>query len=167
MPSTVRHNLLADLWSQSNNRTTSSSSGFSHHEMQACPGLYEDLKRRSPSQKMHKFQMVPRRLPSGNRNTKPLSCRGITDSLDDLALYERTTSDSSLCSSVDLPMLSQSSDSDSNVDYASEKVCDAFASDAESSAPAPNQLPLPPMQWLKPQSKSPLTVGRSLQTMMF
>lgn len=163
MPSTVRQKLPAELWSHNNDVLCSQV--FVSSEMQACPGLCDDMKQQ-PSNNLQQFDRIKKRHRTGKRKSKLAFAGGITDTLDDLALSERALSDSSCSNSVDFSLLSSNSDSDSNVDYSSQKECDAFAMDAEGSAPPPTQVPLPPMEWLKPTSKSPLTVGRSIQALM-
>jgi len=172
MPSSVRQKLPAELWRHCQHRHASSSPVLiSGLEMQASPGLCEDFKQppRSPSRKVHLPKTQHKKHnTSGKGWSKPMLFRGSTDALDDLALSDGAISGSSCSSSVDMSLLSQSSsDSDSNVEYSSSRQpFDAFAMDAAASAPHPSQVPLPPMEWLKSTSKSPLTVGRSLQVML-
>lgn len=167
MPSSAGQKLPAELWRHSHSRHASSSPVFiSGNEMQASPGLCEDLKQPgSPSRKAHLSRTQKRHHhASGRGNSKPTSCRVSSSSaLDDLALSGQTSGSSS---SVDMSLLSRSSESDSNVEYSHRLICDAFAMDAASPAPHPSQVPLPPMEWLKSTPKSPLTVGRSLQVML-
>ncbi|XP_005110263.1 uncharacterized protein LOC101852884 [Aplysia californica] len=166
MPSSAGQKLPAELWRHSHSRHASSSPVFiSGSEMQASPGLCEDFKQPgSPSRKVHFSKTQKKHLhASGRGNSKPMSCRGSSTAVDDLAVSAQI---SSCSSSADISLLSQSADSDSNVDYSSRQICDAFAMDAASPAPHPSQVPLPPIEWLKSTPKSPLTVGRSLQVML-
>jgi hypothetical protein len=172
MPSSGRQRLPAEIWRSSHNRHTSGSPVLlSGLEMQANPGLYEDVKEQSHSFSRNvNSQKVPKRhqFTSSRGSTQPLLFRHRADTLDDLALSENRPASGRKCSSsVDFSVSTQSSDSDSNVDYSSSgESSDAFAMGAINSAPAPSQVPMPPMEWLNSMSKSPLTVGLSLQEML-
>lgn len=172
MPSSGRQRLPAEIWRSSHSRHTSGSPVlFSGVEMQASPGSYEDIKQQTHSNRKDiQFQKVHKRrqFTSSKGSIQPVLFGHRTDTLDDLALSAmKSTSERKCSSSVDFSVSPLSSDSDSNVDYCSSvESSDAFAMGTIISAPDPSLVPMPPMEWLKPTSKSPLTVSQSLQEML-
>ena len=161
MPSSARQGLPADMW-QNNTRFGSSSpvSG-------PCPVVYDDLKpQRSPNRKKSKSSKRHALGKGYNNKSMTFHNQGLSlNTQDDLAYTEWMRTDNSIGNSSES---ASSSDSDSNTECSTRHVVfsGTFANDEESSVPNVADVPLPPMEWLKPSSKSPLTVGKSLHAML-
>jgi len=165
MPSSARQRLPADMW-QGSRLGSSTTVMISGYDVQACPGWNEELKQqKSPNRKKTRSNKRHASNKAYNKNMV-FHNQGFGGSTqDDLAYCEWVKTDDNSGSSSES---ATSSDSDSNIESNARHVVfsGTFANNEESLVPSVADVPLPPIEWLKPSSNSPLTVGKSLHAML-